>query len=438
MMLSKYKFWFLLFFILSLLSLILITRPKAEAFSLNSLPKNTIVVMNESPDAAPAQVTSWTYLDKLKEAEFLVASSSLNLKVGKKDYVYFENRIGHDFFGNPVISQRRLTDPEREIALVIMDTVTGDLDLVNITQRGNDLTYPMEYDIMNVERSNGIRNNAWNTCRQITKPENKAIILNVWPHYVTKRVAKAGKDKRGRAITVYSNIEVVENVVYSPYCDALHLPEFVRNGSNRRNEIAKQALEILRQRGVQSTAFPGNLVSDVIYLKPEFFERLPLIEHMDYGEFAVDPKKSAERVDVILGTNGDRAYALTCSRAGACGWLQYTRPTWNNMKKKYPKAQLPVFEIGAPDHVTSMVAAILLYDNNLAAAIKEFGPTILDDSEQLEEMLAANYNGGTVRPYKALKASILKSLEDWLISPLRTETKQYVEKLRYVRQNYDN
>jgi hypothetical protein len=383
-------------------------------------------------------VAAWNYLDKLYEAENLVASASLTLKVGTKDIVYSERRINLNAKGIPIISSKRMTDPEREIALVISDTKSGDLELVKITERGNDLTYPMEYEIRNVERSNGITNNAWNTCRKVSVPENKVIILNVWPHYITERVAKVSKDKRGRTVTTYQSVRLVENVVYAPYCDELHISEFINSGADRRKSLSGQAFNILRDRGVMSQAFPGKLIADVEYLKPEYFERLPLIEHMDYGEFARDPKKSAERVDVIVGTNGDKAYGLTCSSAGACGWLQYTRTTWNAMRKKYPKANLPTFELGAPHHLDSMVGAILLHDNNLASAIREFGPSVLNDANQLEEMLAANYNGGTVRPYRALKASILQSLEDWLINPMRTETKQYIEKLRYIRTSYNN
>jgi len=236
--------------------------------------------------------------------------------------------------------------------------------------------------------------------------------------------------------TTYINKEVVENVIYVPYCDQIHTPEFVENGKKYRKSITDQAFTMLKDKGVQSKAFPGTLVADVVYLRPEYFEMLPLVEHMDYGEFSLDSRKSAERVDVILGTNLARAYSLTCSKAKACGALQYTRTTWNSMDKKYPAADLPIFELGVTDHVISMAAAILLFDNNMASAIKEFGSKILDDPNQFAEMMYANYNGGTVRPYKSYRASILKSLEDWLVNPMRTETKQYIEKYRYVRENY--
>ena len=91
-----------------------------------------------------------------------------------------------------------------------------------------------------------------------------------------------------------------------------------------------------------------------------------------------------------------------------------------------------------------MIAAMLLHDNNLASLIKEFGEVkIVKLIEQygedfIEEMLAANYNGGIIRPYQSLRASISKNFADWISSRyLRLETKQYIEKVRYVRENYD-
>lgn len=425
------KFFTFLFFILLLLTLLFI-RVKAQAFE---IPSRTILVSNQL--AGTVIKPTWSYLDKLQEAKDMVASSSFNLKVGKKDIIYYENRITRDNKGNVLSTHsKKLTDPEREILLFVLDLEDGDIDQVKITERGNDIISTSSYQIENVQRPNGITNNAWNTCRRIIKPENKAIILNVWPHYVTKKVPIVRTDKRGKKTTVYQNKEVIENVVYAPYCDQIHLPEFVEKGRSYRKSIAYEAYKILADRKIMSRAFPGVLISDVGYLKPEYFERLPLVEHMDFGEFSLNSRKSAERVDVILGTNLDQAYNLTCSNKSACGWLQYTQRTWNSMRSKYPEAKLSDFQSGVKDHTNSMVAAILLHDNNLQAAIKEFGHNILRDPDQLEEMLAANYNGGTIRPHKALKASILKQLQDWLVSPMRAETKQYIEKLRFIRTNY--
>lgn len=439
----RLNFWLLLLFILTLILFVFGLKPNAQAFDLSVLPSRTISIEVQGPDVSPTPlVPVWNFLDKLQEAKNLVASSSFNLQVGKKDIVYYEKRITLNSAGNITVSNKRLTDPEREIALVLIDLKSGDLETIKITERGNSITSPKGYDIKNVERPNGITNNAWNTCRQVVAPLNKAVVLNVWPHYVTIKVAKPIRNKKGTVIrTIYTSKEVVESVVYSPYCDDLHKPEFVENGKNYRQSISRQALELLREKSVHSRTFPDKLLADVIaegkYLKLEYFERLPLIEHMDYGEFKLDSQKSSERVDVILGTNTNQAYNLTCSGKKACGWLQYTKSTWNDMRIKNPSAQLSIFETGVKDHVMSMVAAMLLHDNNLKAGVAKFGLKVFENNDWGEEMLAANYNGGPARPYSAYRASILDSLGDWLINPMRTETKQYIEKLRFVRENYN-
>ena len=432
----RYKLMFI-----PLLAFIIVTLfvLRSDGQALDIIPARALVMeVNNLPSVTPQPIETWNFLDKLEEAKDLVASSSLDLKVSKKNTTYYENRISRSNKGIITsVTRKKMSSPEREVALVLVDTDSGELELVKIIEKGNQLTYPIGYQIENVERPNGITNNAWNTCRRVIQPANKAIILNVWPHYVTIKVANPIKDKKGKVMrTTYINKEVVENVIYVPYCDQIHTPEFVENGKKYRKSITDQAFTMLKDKGVQSKAFPGTLVADVVYLRPEYFEMLPLVEHMDYGEFSLDSRKSAERVDVILGTNLARAYSLTCSKAKACGALQYTRTTWNSMDKKYPAADLPIFELGVTDHVISMAAAILLFDNNMASAIKEFGSKILDDPNQFAEMMYANYNGGTVRPYKSYRASILKSLEDWLVNPMRTETKQYIEKYRYVRENY--
>lgn len=433
----------LIFIIFGILTIIALFTLRLEGQTLEILPARALVVeVTNLPSVDSKPIPIRTFLDKIMEAKNLIASPSLELKVGKRDIVYYEKRYSRNDNGAITLTtSKRMTDPEREIALVLLDLYSGDLELIKITEKGNELTFPDGYEIANVERPNGITNNDWNTCRRVIKPASRAIILNVWPHYVTKKVANPVKDKRGRVKVLYQNKEVVENVVYSPYCDPIHITEFIENGKKYRKSIPPRALEILKQRAVPSRTFPDKLLADVItegkYLRLEYFERLPLIEHMDYGEFIIDARKSAERVDVILGTNTDQAYNLTCSRKKACGWLQYTRNTWNAMRSKYRSAELPVFESGVKDHVMSMVAAMLLDDNNLKAGADKFGLEAFEDSNWGEEMLDANYNGGTVRPYKAYRASILQSLEDWLINPMRTETKQYIKKLRYVREEYN-
>ena len=407
--------------------------------------KSITVEMTGLPSVQSTPIPSWTFEEKIVEAKQLVESAQLQLKVGTKELVYYENRITLDGNGKIKVINKRLTDPEREIALVLINLETGELDLIKITERGGHIIVPPGYEIESVTRPNGITSNAWNTQRKVIKLENHAVILNVWPHFVTKKIPKIIKDKRGRKKTVYTNEKVIEHRIYSPFSADMAVPELVYGGGNYRKELVQKARDWLRRQGVRSRAYPDKLLVDVEILKPELFERLPLIEQADYREFTLNPTASFERIDVIIGANKETAYAFTCSRAKACGLLQYTKGTYNDMRKKYSVAQLnPDFEAGYKDSVNLMIAAMLLHDNNLASLIKEFGEVkIVKLIEQygedfIEEMLAANYNGGIIRPYQSLRASISKNFADWISSRyLRLETKQYIEKVRYVRENYD-
>src|SRR3989344_5820915 len=104
----RHNFWLLLFLILTLFS-ILFLRLNAQAIS---FPSRTIEVVTEI-QATPLPIqSSWNFLDKLQEAKYLIASSSLNLKVGKKDYIYYERRVSRGSNGEILgITQKKLTDP---------------------------------------------------------------------------------------------------------------------------------------------------------------------------------------------------------------------------------------------------------------------------------------------------------------------------------------
>ena len=426
------------FFILTVLAL-LAMRLTAQALT---LPNNTFEVQGST--ASPS-VPKWTYREKIKEGLKLIEGNKLELKVDTKDIIFNERRISQNK-GRILVIQKQVKEPEREVGLVLLNTNTGGLSMIKTTEKGDKLSVPSGYKIEYVERANGIIKNAWNTQRIVIEPADTIVLLDVWPHFVTKKAPKNIKDKKGRVKTVYEPKKIVENVVYSPYSDGLRVSELVEAGPRHRKSDVQEAFDLLRARQVQSKAIPGNLINDLKnILKPEFFERLPLLEQADYTEFLFDPKKTLERVDVIIGANDENAYAPTCSKKGACGWVQYTRRTYEGDKKHkgirqiYPDAQLiSDFETGAADHVNSMMAAILLYDYNLAGYLREFGNSILNDSDQLEEILASSYNGAPAHAHKSLNASILQGLDDWITKYLKTETKEYMIKLRYIRDNYKN
>ncbi len=161
---------------------------------------------------------------------------------------------------------------------------------------------------------------------------------------------------------------------------------------------------------------------------------MPILEQIDLSEFFETPTETVERVLVIIGTNKSVAYSKTGSKTGASGWVQFMPKTYRNVRNLYPSSGLiKDFKEGTADHVNSMMAAILLYDYNLANLIKYYGNKILED-RRLEEYLAGAYNGGINRVNISLKASISRGLNDWT-GKLLSETKGFMFKLRFLREN---
>ncbi|HZZ99152.1 MAG TPA: hypothetical protein VFK07_00375, partial [Candidatus Paceibacterota bacterium] len=137
--------------------------------------------------------------------------------------------------------------------------------------------------------------------------------------------------------------------------------------------------------------------------------------------------------------NLDQSSNHTCNGANACGWVQFTPGTYKDIAKTYPAAKLiPDFNAGAVDHLNSMEAAILLYDQNLHVFLNQNGPSTINDPK-LEEYLAAAYNGGSVRVNNTIEAAVASAVDDW-VDALTTkkgglfpETETYLLKLRYLQ-----
>lgn len=373
---------------------------------------------------------------------------NIPLRVGSKSISYTENRMQRN--GDKItISKKKFSEPEKEIALKLLHLDTGAVAIVKIVKRGTQLISPANYVIEVVERPSGIRWNKWNTQFKVVQPANMLVIKNKYPEVDYKTVSRRVKNKAGQWQTIREKKWFIEKeIIYAPYSDKMHLPEFVEEGRQYIKNVVAEARAKLTANKVPSKVMPGKLVTEVAALSPRFFERLPLLEQTDFGEFLFESLtyenqkvkdesqrvKVFERVQVILGLNQEVAWANTCSKADACGWVQFTPPTYKNIRKFYPEAQLNSdFEKGAADHLNSMMAAILLYDYNLRGLIDHHGDKILHDP-RLGEYLAAGYNGRPTTAFSSLKAAISKNFPDWT-SKLKDETKGFIAKYRYLEKN---
>lgn len=409
----------------------------APGFLVHVREINVVLQDTESP-----VIETWTWQQKLTEADELL--KNIDLFVGEKEIPYTENRF--QTVGDRIIriTQHR-SDVERQLALVLLNTNTGQEKLVIVTHRGNDLISPKDMPIEIVEMPSGIRWNDWNTA--FRAPDPLVIIKNKWPHMITidsgKR--KMVRNSKGKLYAVAIMEKVIEYIVYAPYSDGLHVPELTEGGQQQNKNVVIQAREYLRQHQVYSKTFPDLLVVDVPQLPDSYITILPILEHTDPSELNKEASSdsaqhAAERILVLLAANGDMAFSGTKSPKSALGQYQWTRGTWTLMRKVFPDASLPVdFVSGAGNPVFAAAAALLLHDYNLSQLVSRFGLDILD-VPYIEELLQASFNGGVSRAILAQKAKEKHHLSDWLDGlkyvPIRgnAEVRGYIAKFRKLRQ----
>ena len=377
---------------------------------------------------------SLSLVQKLEEKEDELRS--LPLSASSKSLEFYENRISQSN-GKISVTKKKLTEQNKDIGLKIMNKDTGEVRIIRISIKvqndGIQIISQSGFQIEIVERSSGIRWNRWNTLYKITSPQGWLVLKNKYPDVNEAIQRVTVKDKNGKNKIVNKKVYSIEEFIYSPYSGELHTSELIEAGREYLKAVVKDALADLKEKNVYSKTLPNVLVSDVSALPPDFFERLPILEHTDMTEFTEDPQKSVERVLVLIGANKSVAFSKTGSKAGALGWVQYTSKTYNSIRKAYPSAKLTQdFVTAASDHLNSMKAAILLYDYNLKPLVDRKGKNIFNDP-RLEEYLAASYNGSPTWVFQSLKSSIFGSL-NWP-TKLKNETKGYLYKIRYLQEH---
>jgi hypothetical protein len=413
-------------------------------FLVDSRPVLASFFSNTKVDIIPALPTPelWTMPQKIIEAEILL--KDITLFVGDTDVKYTETRFG-SIKGAIATSTKNFKEPIKQIALAVLNTNSGQVQKVLITKIGADLIASAGWNIEVLQRANGIRWNGRNTAYRINSapptgasgPGSYIVIADVYPNEKDTLVLQ--KNKAGKK--VYLKQRTITYDLYAPYSPDLHSSDLVKSGQDYTAGMVSKALADLRMSGTKSRALTSSLVADVFASRSVFFEHIPLLEQTDLTEFEIDPVNTIERAQVIIGANQDQAFNITCNSSSACGWLQFTPGTYATIVKDYPSAKLiKDFKTGAANHINSMKAAILLYDENLKGLISSTGQKVLTDP-RLEEYLASSYNGAPKHTYASLKASILSGIQDWIDAltskrgGLKDETKGYLVKLRYLQQH---
>lgn len=362
-----------------------------------------------TPAAEPAPVC--VILDKLAEAEELLQDVT--------------TRVWQD----------KSKDPPKEIALALLDPACT-LRVIKIVKRKKELVVPAEfaeYRVDIVPRFNRLWN-SYATHFRVTSPEGMTVLRIKYP--IVEHSSKVN-----RMITV----------AYNP---DLRLPEILDQGHRHLDMIIDRAYSELRADNVYSLALAGTPITGVTALKPRMFKSLPLLEQSDPGECFQDCVRTTDMILIRLGADQLKAFTLTVSKAKAYGLMQYTKGTYDMMRRAYPGAHLdPNFVTGTTDHVNAMKAAIVLYDYNLSRLVEHYGPAIVHETT-VPEWLAAAYNGGVEPVIATNDAAIRQQLDDWTsVKPIYAkrfnrkkrrkmlmritifpETVAYIKKLRELEQ----
>ncbi|TSC75166.1 MAG: hypothetical protein G01um101444_12 [Parcubacteria group bacterium Gr01-1014_44] len=394
---------------------------------------STITVSRAEEELLPAAI-SW--LDKIKEGQELL-KKSVPLKYVEKNIPLYRSK--------KVIGYRKEIQ-RQEIALAVKDTVTG-------------LIFEKRYwlETEDIKKGNAIRRyyleNEENLPRFIPLDINEdfAVTVRWWnnfnsdlsivqtdlpPEEQDRFVVVGNKFLMENKNLAYSEDQTGQeysDIVYTPYSEALHFSELTIWGKSFLESNVEMAFARLKELGVLSRAFSGQLAADAV--SPQFVKNLFLIEQIDPQRIFLSEDgglKLAERVLVRLGANQEKTFRYTFSKTGALGLGQIMPRTYASIVKAYPLAKLMKdIDIGRVDIQNGIMASILTLDDHLStvfnkmnkAARAKFEAKLSTNPDFINEVRAAVYNGGPGK-YRPATATISLQVR---------ETVDFVRKYKMVR-----
>jgi hypothetical protein len=198
--------------------------------------------------------------------------------------------------------------------------------------------------------------------------------------------------KRWRAV-----VETAKPIVYLPFTQDTLDPLFVTGGTEFLLATARKAIAELRLAQVPATAFPGELLADVV--PAEVITTLAVIEQTDDADFVKNREGAFNEVLSQYGLKREEAYRYSVSRASAIGPMQFTNRrrngTYSMVVRRCPAARLdPNFERGATNLLNVMKAAICLFDVELGQMRPNIRAAYRANMKVLGIFPVAAYNGG--------------------------------------------
>jgi hypothetical protein len=321
---------------------------------------------------------------------------------------------------------------EKQVALAVLDTLSGEVFEKRVWIRQSDISSDktrrfegIELDLdkgYTPDRPVRVEIQWWNSFNSIYRVEPTHYVVVANKYLISSKFIPDFVEHEGKK---YGEI------IYVPYSEGIHHGQLVEEGKDYLDEVVDRAFEELERDQVKSR-FEGKLAIDSV--SKDLVKSIIVTEHMDPDLLLVADdggKMLAERVYIIIGTNKERAYYYTSSTADARGIGQFIRPTYEEIDRKYPDAQLiDDFKLGTSTHSNIVKAMVLLFDNN-----RYYLGNLLNmiRKDEIDLALAASYNGNP----RWVRESILLYGDDWLehqeVRPiLRPETFGYLTKLKSI------
>jgi len=295
-----------------------------------------------------------------------------------------QNQLDADLKAHPEKQIAKTDTGFRKVWLAIWNPATDQIQTWDLLKSGIKLKLPEGAPKIRVTQTNGLNSHF--------VVENGMIVVGIrYPIYKEVRLS--------RKKVQYE----IEEVVYTPYSDALAKPEMVAAGKRVLNVLVSRVYQEMQTDQVHSWAFPSQLVSDVV--DPDVAKAIVVIEHADNASMDKDPTGTVNRFFVTLAANADAAYAYSGSSAGALGLAQFIPSTYKKLVAQRPELHLMAdFEDGMRDLHNAVKAQVGYLDVILAAlpSTARAQYTNAAERQRVEEYMTAAYNGGPARVSRAM------------------------------------
>lgn len=279
----------------------------------------------------------------------------------------------------------RSTDVWLDVTLAVWNKTTNQLGYIDLQKKGSQIR-----NVRGTESSvKLVRSNGVNSAFRIGTGTDEIVVALRHP------ILKPTSSKKKTTYTI-------EDVVYTPYSEALHTPEVVEAGRQYLDQVVDQVYAKLRADGISSRVFPDRLAVDVV--DPGVVKSIAAIEHLDQSGLVDDPRHALESFLIVLAGNKEHSYAYSRSSAGALGLVQFIPSTYTHLAAQTGLGLEKDFETAMGNPLNAIRAQVLYLDVIMDEFPNSFRDRLAANPSRAQEFVVAAYNGGTSRVRKAMSS----------------------------------